>query len=184
MNGRRRIMPVLRSAAVLLAAALLSGVAAAQRPPAHDPLLAQLSGQWDLTGTLMGKPVHHRGEGSWVLKDGWLCFTLVDTQVPPAYQAAIYIGFDSRAHDYVAHWLDQFGAGGARVVGTGHRDGQVLVLVFPYADGAFRDTFRLAADGSSGTLLIESQQPDGRWSMFADYRLARPGATAAAGAPR
>jgi hypothetical protein len=57
----------------------------------------------------------------------------------------------------------------------------VLVLLFPYAEGAFRDTFTLAADGSSGTLLLESQQPDGHWSTFADYRLARPGAKAAAG---
>lgn len=178
MKGRRRIM------AVLLAAALLSSVAAGETPTAHDPFLAQLGGQWDLTGTLMGKPVHHRCEGSWALKDSWLCFTLADTQVPSSYQAAVYIGLDPRAHDYIAHWLDQFSAGGAGVVATGHRDGQVRVLVFPYAEGAFRNTFTLAADGSSGTLLLEAHQPDARWSRFADYRLARPGAKPAGGAPR
>jgi hypothetical protein len=91
MNSRRN-SPVLRRTITLLAAVLLSTAAAAEPPAAHDPFLAQLAGRWDLTGTLLGKPVHQLGEGSWVLGDGWLCLTLVDTQVPPAYQASVYIG--------------------------------------------------------------------------------------------
>jgi hypothetical protein len=43
-----------------------------------------------------------------------------------------------------------------------------------YAEGAFRDTFTLAADGSSGSLLIEAQEKDGGWSTFASYTLTRP----------
>ncbi len=73
----------------------------------------------------------------------------------------------------MAHWLDQFGAAGARVVATGHRDGQQLVLTFPYPEGAFRDTFSIEPGGERGTLLLEAQQPDGRWSQFARYELRR-----------
>lgn len=162
------------------AAVLPAGTAGAQPAPPRDAFLQQLAGRWEMTGTLMGKPVHQRGEGSWVLKGGWLCFTIVDPNVPPAYQAAVYIGFDAKAGDYIAHWLDQFGAAGARVVATGQRDGQRLVLTFPYLEGAFRDTFVMEAAGARGTLLLESQHPDGHWSTFASYQLRRPRAATAA----
>jgi hypothetical protein len=168
-----------RALALLCAAALLAaGGAAAQ--PERDEFLRQLAGSWEMTGTLLGKPVHQRGEGRWVLRDGWLCFTIIDHGVPPAYQAAVYIGFDAKAGDYIAHWLDQFGAAGARVVASGHRDGQRLVLTFPYAEGAFRDTFVIAPGAARGSLLLESQQADGHWSTFASYQLRRPQAAATA----
>jgi hypothetical protein len=160
--------------ALLLALAI--GVAADAAPPqaaAADPFLARFEGDWDMVGTVQGKPVRQHGEGRWVLKNSWLCLTIVDAGTPPAYEASVYLGFDRRARDYIAHWLDQFGAAGARVVGTGQRDGQALVVLFPYAEGAFRDTFSLAAGGVSGSLLLESQEKDGHWSTFAAYRLTR-----------
>jgi hypothetical protein len=158
---------------LLLLALSARAVAAAPAAPPADTFLAALAGNWDMIGTVSGKAVHHRGEGRWVLKDAWLCLTIVDSVSPPAYVASVYLGFDRKQHDYVAHWLDQFGAAGARVVATGKREGQTLVLLFPYAEGAFRDTFTLAADGGSGTLLLESQANDGGWSTFASYRLTR-----------
>jgi hypothetical protein len=127
-----------RARALLLAAALLpAGIAGAQPAPARDAFLQLLA-------------------GSWVLRDGWLCFTSIDHGVPPAYQAAVYLGFDAGSGDYVAHRLDQFGAAGARVVAAGHRDGQRLVLTFPYPEGAFRDTVTLEPGAARGTLLLES----------------------------
>jgi hypothetical protein len=175
----------LACAALLLAAVALPGSRVlAQPPPAHDRFLAQLAGAWDMTGTLLGKPVHQRGKGTWVLADGWLCFTIIDAQQPPAYQAAVYIGFDPKTGDYIAHWLDQFGAAGARVVASGQLAGHSLVLTFPYAEGAFRDTFTLEPGADSGTLLLESQSQDGSWSTFASYLLHRPHAPAARGPVR
>jgi len=47
------------------------------------------------------------------------------------------------------------------------------VFIFLYPEGAFRDTLVLAADGNSGSLLLESQDKDGGWSTFAAYRLSR-----------
>jgi len=140
---------------------------------ARDPYLGLLAGRWDFTGTLRGKPVHYHVEGRWVLASGWMRLALVDAARPPGYQADVYLGFDAKAGDYVIHWLDQFGAPGARVVGSGKRAGQKLVVLFPYEWGAFRDTFELAADGSGGSLLLESQEKDGSWSTFASYTLKR-----------
>ncbi len=158
--------------ALLLIAGLCPG-AARSGPATGDPFLAGLAGRWDVSGTVLGKAAHYRGEGRWLLQGGWMCLTLIDTQQPPQYEASVYLGFDAKANDYVAHWLDRFGAAGARVVATGQRAGQKLVLLFPYPEGAFRDTLTLADDGASGTLLLEVQKSDGSWSTFASYILER-----------
>ena len=156
----------------LLCLALVGAGAPPVASAAEDPFLAQLAGPWQLVGMVKAQPVTARGEGRWVLKDAWLCFTLID-RAPPGYRAEIYLGADPKAGDYVVHWLDQFGAAGARVAGSGKRDGRQLVLLIPYAEGAFRDTLTLADDGRSGTLLLESQASDGHWSTFASYRMQR-----------
>jgi len=98
---------------------------------------------------------------------------MVDAGHPPQYQADVFISHDAKAGDYIAHWLDQFGAAGARVVAAGRRDGERLVLIFPYSDGAFRDTLQRDPQADSWTLLIESQGKDGAWSTFASYELTR-----------
>lgn len=163
----------------LVAAAALGVAAAAfaaDRPAAPpDPFLAQLAGSWSLVGTVLGKPVRYRATGSWVLEGGWLRLELLDLGRPASYHAEVYFGYDPKANDYVAHWLDRFGAAGARVVATGRRDGRTLVLEFPYAEGAFRDTLTLDSGGRSGSLLLESQRTDGSWATFASYALTRGG---------
>jgi hypothetical protein len=167
----------LKPCALLLALMAAVAADAAQPPPAAaaDPYLARLEGDWDMVGTVRGKPVRQHGEAHWVLKKGWLCLSIVDSASPPAYEASVYLGFDKHTRDYIAHWLDQFGAAGARVVGAGQREGETLVLLFPYAEGAFRDTFSFAAGASSGSLLLESQEKDGHWATFASYRLTHHG---------
>jgi hypothetical protein len=156
----------------LLLALLWAAAAAAAEPPVPSPYLAELSGDWELTGTVQGKPAHYRAHGAWVLNRSWLEFSMRDVATPPAYEARVYIGYDRGADDYIAHWLDKFGAAGARVLGSGHLSGRTLVLNFPYAEGAFRDTLTLA-DAGRGTLLIEAQDKDGRWSTFALYQMKR-----------
>lgn len=44
-------------------------------------------------------------------------------------QADVFIGYDAKAGDFISHWLDQFGAAGARILATGHRDREHLVNV-------------------------------------------------------
>ena len=165
---------------IFLALAALAPAGVAAEPPEDTRFLAQLSGEWDMTGTVLGKPAHYRAHGAWVLNGAWLELSMVDVGQPPAYQADLYIGYDATAQDYIAHWLDRFGAAGARVVATGERHERTLVLHFPYAEGTFRDTLTLAGDSASGTLLIEAQRADGSWSTFAAYRMRRSAAPAAA----
>ena len=159
---------VRQHALAVLAAGVLAAPARAGTHTPPEAFLGQLVGHWDMVATVPGKPDwHQHGEGRWVLQNGRLLLRIVDTARPPAYEASVSLGFDSKAGDHIAHWIDQFGAAGARVVASGRRQGQTLVLLFPYAQGAFRDTLVMAADGNSATLLLESQQRDGSRSTFA-----------------
>jgi hypothetical protein len=140
---------------------------------ADNAYIDALQGHWVMEGTLLGKPVHYIAEGRRVLQNGFLEFHMMDQDEPPKYEASVFIGFDPKAKDYVAHWLDRFGAAGARVVATGSRDGDRLILLFPYPDGAFRDTFIRKAASDAWSLLLEAQGADGSWSTFAQYTITR-----------
>jgi hypothetical protein len=141
---------------------------------ADNAYLEQLQGEWDMSGTLGGKAVHYHASAERVLQGGFVRLHMVDTDAPPKYEADVFIGFDSQRHDFIAHWLDRFGAAGARVVAAGKRNDKELVMIFPYANGAFRDTFTFQPESGTWSLLLEAQKPNGNWSTFASYTLARP----------
>lgn len=161
-------------ATALLAIAVATSVSEAKSTPSIDETyLDALRGTWDMPGTFGGRPIRYSAQGQRVLQGGFVRLHMIDASSPPQYEADVFIGFDPKANDYVAHWLDRFGAAGARVVGRGVRDGERLVITFPYAEGAFRDTFIRQPTTRSWSLLLESQAVDGTWSTFASYTLAR-----------
>jgi hypothetical protein len=147
---------------------------AVEHSSADEAYLDALRGSWLMTGEFGGKPVRYRARGEPELKGAWLKLQMIDAAKPPQYQAEVFIGYDAKANDYIIHWLDQFGAAGARVVGRGTRRGQRLVVTFPYTEGAFRDTFTRNIQAGTWTLLLESQDRSGKWSTFASYTLTRP----------
>ena len=136
--------------------------------------LDALQGDWDMAGTLLGKPVKYRARGQRVLQGGFLRLHMIDTADVPIYEADLFLGYDAHADDYIGHWLDRFGAAGARVVASGKRQGETLVIQFPYADAAFKDTFVYGPNTDTWSLLIESQKPGGGWTQFATYTLVHP----------
>jgi hypothetical protein len=155
-----------------MTAALASRAADSASSP-DEAYLDGLQGAWVMAGTLGGKPVRYLAEGQRVLEGAFMKLHMIDAGSPSRYEADVFIGFDAKADDYIAHWLDRFGAPGARVVAQGKRQGQRLVLIFPYADGAFRDTFKWQPETRSWSLLLESQGSEGSWSTFASYTLTR-----------
>jgi hypothetical protein len=138
-----------------------------------DAYLDALQGDWQMTGTLLGKPVKYNARGERVLQGGFVRLHMIDAAPAPTYEADLFLGYDSKARDYIGHWLDRFGAAGARVVATGRRHDETLVIQFPYAEGAFKDTFVFDPKAHTWSLLIESQAPGGAWSNFASYTLTR-----------
>ena len=152
---------------------LLFSPAARSTDSPDEAFLDALQGPWLMAGSLAGKPVKYHADGQRVLQGGFLELHMIDTASPSQYEAEVFVGFDSKAHDYVAHWLDRFGAAGARVVAQGKRIGERLVITFPYADSPFRDTFTWRPANESWNLLLESQAANGTWSTFASYTLTR-----------
>jgi hypothetical protein len=140
-------------------------------PSADNAYLDGLRGDWDMIGTLLGKPVKYHARGERVLQGGFLRLHLTDLGAAPNYEAELFLGYDAHAGDYIVHWLDRFGAAGARVVASGKRSGQTLVVLFPYADGAFRNTYEFDPKSHGWSLVIESQAAGGAWSNFATYTL-------------
>ncbi len=158
--------------ALLLELTLSSIAPADPASDADNAYLEKLVGEWDMTGDMSGKALHYHASGESVLQGGFLRLHMIDAAADPQYEADVFIGVDPRRHDFIAHWLDRFGAAGARVVGTGKRDDTHLVVIFPYVSGAFRDTFTLMPNGD-WSLLLEFQRPSGNWSTFATYTLVR-----------
>jgi hypothetical protein len=164
-------------ACMLLLAMGSAGLAAAKEARSQDnAYLDALQGDWDMTGTLLGKPVKYHARGQRVLHGGFLRLHMIDAADAPTYEADLFLGYDPHADDYIGHWLDRFGAAGARVVASGKRQGKTLIIQFPYADGPFKDTFTYDANADTWSLLIESQKPGGGgWSNFATYTLVHAG---------
>jgi hypothetical protein len=63
------------------------------------------------------------------------------------------------------------GTGAQQAVASGKRSGQTLVVLFPYAEGAFRNTYAFDPKSHDWSLVIESQAAGGAWSNFATYTL-------------
>jgi hypothetical protein len=137
-----------------------------------------------MVGQVGGKPVHYCATGRHVLAAGWVEFHLTDLARPAQYEARVFLSPDPKAHDFVLHWLDQFGGPGARVVATGTRRGNVLHALFPYSEGAFRNAWEYQPARRRWTLVIEAQEADKSWSNFAIYTMtpATGGAAAACSA--
>jgi hypothetical protein len=155
---------------------LLSGrslLAADSGVSPDNVFLDALAGDWTMSGTVTNKPVLYHAKGERVLQGGFLRLHMIDAATTPSYEADVYLGFDPQQNDYILHWLDQFGAAGARVVGTGRRKGSVLTVIIPYKENDFRDTFEWLEKTGTWDLTIESQNKDGSWSLFAHYNMVR-----------
>jgi hypothetical protein len=165
--------------AVLTGICLNSAYMAAQTPPAPKPsqekdLLATLIGFWDMKGEVEGKPVQYSFEATRALHEKFLLMHMRDDATPSAYEASVYIGYDTARASYVTFWLDNFGVdSGLTVLGYGKRSGDSLVILFNYPGVPFRDTFTYNWKTDTWVFLLESSDGLGGWKTFADYALVR-----------
>jgi hypothetical protein len=167
----RILMALILSALAMLVAS--ADTASSADAAADNAYLDGFQGEWEMIGNVLGKAVRYHCQAQRVLQGGFLSLHMIDAAPSPEYEAEVFIGFDATARDYIVHWLDRYGAAGARVVATGKRKGQRLVVTFPYSSGAFRDTFSGDPKSNHWTLLIESQKQDGGWSTFGSYDVTR-----------
>jgi hypothetical protein len=164
-------------AVAMLLAGASSALAASQEVSPDDQFLDQLVGTWDMEGTVGETPVHYIAIGERTLSGSWVEFHMQDRATGTrGYEARVFLGYDTKKQDFIAHWLDQFGAPGARVAGRGYRLHNTLHLGFPYEEGAFENTWTFIPDKKEWTLEIWRVESDGDLEPFAKYAL-RPHVT-------
>lgn len=85
-------------------------------PARQDPtaaaaeLLDRLAGNWLLEGTIASKQTTHDVQAAWVLNREYLQLHEISREKNAkggaAYEAIVYIGWDSKAQQYTCLWLD------------------------------------------------------------------------------
>jgi hypothetical protein len=113
-----RRMPTTLTGVLALAVSVQSAMAAGSSDPKHSAaiaethpnLLKRLVGNWVLKGELAGKQTVHDVLASWVLNDRYVRLDEVSRDLDghgrSAYEASIYIGWESHTRTYTCIWLD------------------------------------------------------------------------------
>lgn len=156
---------------IVLAGFLLAPAAHAQAatPAQMDSLLSHLVGHWRMTGTVRGQSATYALRGTRVLQGRFVELQMTDLHRPAEYEARVFVGVDSARAQYIAHWLDNFGAAYSIPHATGTAIGDTLRLMFAYPDGPFRDTFAYRRSTATWHFRLESQDSTGTWRLFAEY---------------
>jgi len=89
------------------------------------------------------------------------------------YEAIWFLGYDPVSDRYVLHLLDVFGGRFSETLGYGTRDGDSIRFVFEYPDGPFHTTYRWRPETGTWQWLMEQKDKEGKWTNFADLKLAR-----------
>jgi hypothetical protein len=122
-----------------------------------------------MTGTVRGEPATYTLVATRTLQGRFVELHMTDVQVPPQYEARVFIGVDGAGDRLIAHWMDSFGAAASVPPGTGPTRGDTLWLAFAYPDGAFRDTFVYDRRARVWRMRLESADGFGSWRPFAEY---------------
>ena len=162
-----------RALLFILIAAVASVPLAAQTPASTDSLLERFVGQWAMAGTVRGRPATYALDVSRVLQGRYVELHMTDVHLPPGYEARAFLGADTAGAGVIAHWLDNFGAAYSVPTATGAARGDTLVLNFPYATGAFRDTFVYDRSHDRWDMRLERADGSGGWTLFAQYEAHR-----------
>ncbi len=173
MNANRLTTSLRCVAAITVFAAV--SLAQPSTPP---QLLDRLAGNWVRQGVIGGKPTTHDVEADWVLNREYLRLHEVSrakkNNGDPAYEAIVFIGWDSKAQEYRCLWLDNTSGGGLSVP-TARAQPQEHVIPFVFvisSTESLHTTFTY--DPASGTWkwTIDDVK-DGKADRFADVTLRR-----------
>jgi len=153
--------------------------ATAQTSGLQDPLLDRLIGEWVLEGTIAGEQTTHDVVFEWVLEHQYVQFHEVarerDPSGAPAYEAIVFIGWDSASERYACLWLDSTGGDGlsANAIGYGAPSGDSIPFVFRFPDGSlFHNTFAYDRATDTWQWSLDGEQ-EGELQPFARVTLTR-----------
>lgn len=153
--------------------------AESEMPATAAGLLNHLTGTWILRGTIAGKPTSHDVQAAWVLNHEYLQIHETSREKNAAggaaYEAIIYIGWDTKAGQYDCLWLDSTSGDGlsSGVIARANQAGDSIPFIFQLsASDQIRTTFTYSKASDSWQWLIDDVVKD-RIQRFADVKLAR-----------
>ncbi len=144
-----------------------------QRVGLHHPLLDDMLGEWVLRGTIGGDDVVHDVTVDRVLADGYVRIHELsrerDATGAPAYEAIVFIGWDTPNDRYTCLWLDTTSGEGLSEayrdsVGHAVRDGDTLPFLFRFPNGSPWHT----------TFTYDRAADTWAWHMIGDDETAEP----------
>ena len=138
----------------------------------EDALLDNLTGDWKLTRKIGQRLEENHVQVEWILNHQFVQIHMQDVKSPPSYEALVLIGYEQENGRYVIYWLDTFG-GRYSEKGFGTREGDSIRFVFQYPDGVLHNTFTWNVESQTWRSLIEQQDEQGQWSVFAEDSLQR-----------
>lgn len=154
---------------------------AAEPAGLEHPLLERLIGEWVLRGPIGGEQVVHDVRVDWVLGRRYLRIHELarerDEEGEPAYEAIVFIGWDTPNARYTCLWLDSTSGEG---LSEAYRDsvghaviaGDALPFLFRFPDGSpWHTTFTYDHDADTWTWHMVGE--DETAEPFADVRLVR-----------
>ena len=114
---------------------------------AGNALLDKLVGAWVLSGTMAGKHTIHDVTASRTLNGNYVRLDEIsrdrDAEGRPAYQATVFVGWNSRTKNYICIWLDSTAVANVGVTCTAQPRPNAIPFVFRDSRGRrfFENTF-------------------------------------------
>jgi hypothetical protein len=160
-----------------------SMVARAESSQSTNGLMERLIGQWVLSGTISNKKTTHEVSAEWVLNRGYVQIHEISNEKAagggPAYEALVFISFDSAANEYSCLWLDSTASSSFSPEGVGHakvskESGNTIPFVFKDSAGhvTFENTFVYDEKSNSWEWLMTNVQDDKK-KPFGHVRLVK-----------
>ncbi len=152
---------------------LSSTLARAEVSHATNGLLDHLIGRWVLSGTLAGKKTTHKVSAEWVLNHDYVqLHEISQEKLPggrPAYEAIIFISFNSASNECSCLWLDSTASSSFAPEDAGHaklaKDAPT-VIPFLFKDSAgrvnFENTFVFHEKSNSWEWIMNNVKEDKR----------------------
>lgn len=168
---------------LLCCVVFLAAFSWAQQPAANSysplQLLDHMPGDWVMQGTIGGKQTTHDMHVEWVLNREYLQLHEISREKKPGgdpvYEAIVYIGWDTKAHQYGCLWLDSTGPWNFTAQGLAHAKeaGSSIPLIFiinPSEETHTTFTYDQKTDTWRWTI---DEITNGKSDRFADLKLAR-----------
>ena len=150
-----------------------------QQTTFQDSLMERMVGHWTLNGIIAGQETTHDISAAWVLDHQYLQIKEVskekDDKGNPAYEALVYIGWDSGLNQYACLWLDNTGGGGLKggAIAHANRKENEIAFLFKVNDKSnFHTTFVYDRQTDTWQWIMNDDE-NGKIEPFARVKLTR-----------